>query len=83
MASDAGQLVLILIVPVLWILWLWVHHYYSLKLTIFWLMTILNADDRLKAHNRFSFVSSVLQLSGNGVFCQRRKLSGPFQSRSM
>ena len=74
--SD-GQLLILLIIPVLWLLWLWVHSILPLVPTSLRLLTLLTfVDDRVKTNHRRTFIPNVLQLDRNDMLCSCGQFSG-------
>lgn len=73
--ATAGQLVLLLFIPVLWVLGIWVL-LLSLKsnpigIDEYTLLLLLssNPDDRLKTNNCVPLVTNIFQLPGHGMLC--------------
>lgn len=63
----------LLIIPVVWVIWLWVH---SALLSQKYSNPLFPADDRLKTRHSGPLLPDILQLSRNVLLRGRSQLSG-------
>jgi len=73
--QGQGALALLVIIPVVWVVWLWVYSILFLKMK-HKSDPPFPPDDRLKTRHRDPLLPNILQLSRNGLLRKRRQLSG-------
>ena len=82
MSVDAGYLVFLLFIPVLWVLWIWVHISLLPRLCAV-VLTSCFTDDRLETRYYIPRVASVLQLSRDVLFRERSRVPGEVESGTL
>lgn len=69
--QSQGALALLIVIPVVWVIWLWVCLPYSRKKNL-----THPTDDRLETRHSDPHLPNILQLSRNGLLRECRQLSG-------
>jgi len=71
MSPAADGLIFLLFIPLVWVLWLWVHLSLSspILFTRSYATRLSSPDDRVEASYRVPYLADILQFSRHGMFC--------------